>query len=83
MRVPIALQPLRLLREDFHSLRVRYVSDWTVLNQLVVTSAVYVSFTTLLLGITFASDLYVLTGKSWGTIEVLFSTGLCGLIFAL
>lgn len=32
---------------------------------------------------TFASDLYVLTGTSWGTIEVVLSTGLCGLIFSL
>lgn len=77
------LQPFRLLREEFHGLRVRYVSDWTVFNQLVVASAVYLFFTNLLPGITFASDLYVLTGKSWGTIEVVFSTGLCGVIFTL
>ena len=77
------LQPFRLLRQDLHNLRVRYVSDWTVFNQLIVASAVYVFFTNLLPGITFASDLYVLTGKSWGTIEVVFSTGLCGVIFSL
>lgn len=58
-------------------------SDWTVFNQLIFASAVYVFFTNLLPGITFASDLYVLTGASWGTIEVVFSTGLCGLIFSL
>ena len=46
-------------------------------------SAVYVFFTNLLPGITFASDLYVLTGQNWGTIEVVFSTGLCGIIFSL
>lgn len=40
-------------------------------------------FTNLLPGITFASDLYVLTGANWGTIEVVFSTGLCGIIFAM
>ena len=83
MRASYALQPFRLLREDFHSIRKRYVSDWTVFNQLIVASGVYVFFTNLLPGITFASDLFVLTGKSWGTIEVVFSTGLCGIIIAL
>jgi hypothetical protein len=77
------LQPFRLLATDFHNVRHRWVSDWTVFNQLVLASAVYVFFTNILPGITFASDLYVLTGKSWGTIEVVFSTGLCGLIFSL
>lgn len=59
------------------------MGDWTIFNQLIIASAVYVFFTNLLPGITFASDLYVLTGKSWGTIEVVFSTGLCGVIFSL
>ncbi|KAK0723857.1 HCO3 transporter family-domain-containing protein [Apiosordaria backusii] len=77
------LEPFRLLKQDAHNLRHRWVSDWTVFNQLVVASAVYVFFTNILPGITFASDLYVLTGRSWGTIEVVFSTGLCGVIFAL
>ncbi|KAL6718686.1 hypothetical protein ACLMJK_002920 [Lecanora helva] len=83
MRIPLPIQPLRLLRHDLHNLRARYVSDWTLFNQLVVASAVYVFFTNLLPGITFASDLYVLTGKSWGTVEVVFSTGLCGVVFSL
>ena len=83
MRFRHSLRPFRLLRQDLHNLRLRYISDWTVFNQLVVASAVYVFFTNLLPGITFASDLYVLTGKSWGTIEVVFSTGLCGVIFSL
>jgi hypothetical protein len=78
-----ALQPFRLLRQDWQNLPKRYVSDWTVFNQLIVASAVYVFFTNLLPGITFASDLYVLTGKNWGTIEVVFSTGLCGIIFSV
>lgn len=77
------LRPFRLVKEDIINLRRRYKSDWTVFNQLVFASAVYVFFTNLLPGITFASDLYVLTGKSWGTIEVVFSTGLCGVIFSL
>ncbi|KAL2884036.1 hypothetical protein SGCOL_000675 [Colletotrichum sp. CLE4] len=77
------LRPFRLLKEDFGNYRLRYLSDWTVFNQLVLASAVYVFFTNILPGITFASDLYVLTGESWGTIEVVFSTGLCGVIFAL
>ncbi|KAF6825678.1 hco3-transporter family protein [Colletotrichum musicola] len=77
------LRPFRLLKEDFRNFRLRYISDWTVFNQLVLASAVYVFFTNILPGITFASDLYVLTGESWGTIEVVFSTGLCGIIFAL
>ncbi|EXF80690.1 hypothetical protein CFIO01_07543 [Colletotrichum fioriniae PJ7] len=77
------LRPFRLLKEDFGNFRLRYLSDWTVFNQLVLASAVYVFFTNILPGITFASDLYVLTGESWGTIEVVFSTGLCGIIFAL
>lgn len=77
------LRPFRLVKQDIINLRRRYVSDWTVFNQLIFASAVYVFFTNLLPGITFASDLYVLTGKSWGTIEVVFSTGLCGVIFSL
>ena len=77
------LRPLRLVRQDLHNLRRRYLSDWTLFNQLVFASAVYVFFTNLLPGITFASDLYVLTGQNWGTIEVVFSTGLCGLIFSM
>ena len=77
------LRPGRLLRQDLCNLSKRYVSDWTTFNQLVFASAVYVFFTNLLPGITFASDLYVLTGQQWGTIEVVFSTGLCGIIFAL
>ena len=77
------LRPGRLLRQDLRNLSKRYVSDWTTFNQLVFASAVYVFFTNLLPGITFASDLYVLTGQQWGTIEVVFSTGLCGSVFAL
>lgn len=77
------LQPFRLLKTDFSNIRHRYFSDWTVFNQLVIASTVYVFFTNLLPGITFAGDLYVLTGRAWGTIEVVFSTGLCGIIFAL
>ena len=77
------LRPFRLLRQDLRNLRRRYISDWTVFNQLIFASAVYVFFTNLLPGITFASDLYVLTGQNWGTIEVVFSTGICGIIFAL
>lgn len=83
MQLPLTLQPGRLLRQDIRNLRQRYVSDWTIFNQLIVASAVYVYFTNLLPGITFASDLYVLTEGQWGTIEVVFSTGLCGVIFAL
>lgn len=77
------LRPFRLLRHDMHSLKSRYVSDWTLFNQQVVASAVYIFFTNILPGITFASDLYTLTGQSWGTIEIVLSTGLCGIIFAL
>lgn len=83
MRLPQSLRPFRLLRQDLQNLRVRYISDWSVFNQLIIASAIYVFFTNLLPGITFASDLYVLTGKSWGTIEVVFSTGLCGVIFSI
>ncbi|OMP83325.1 putative transporter [Diplodia seriata] len=77
------LQPFRLLRQDLANLNGRYASDWTVFNQLIFASAVYVFFTNLLPGITFASDLYELTGENWGTIEVVFSTGLCGIIFSV
>ena len=83
MKLSYALRPCRLLRQDLQNLSHRYISDWKTFNQLVLASAVYVFFTNLLPGITFASDLYVLTGKQWGTIEVVFSTGLCGVIFAL
>jgi hypothetical protein len=77
------LRPFRLLRQDIKNIQSRYVSDWTLFNQLIFASAVYVFFTNILPGITFASDLYVLTGGTWGTIEVVFSTGLCGLVFSL
>lgn len=77
------LRPCKLLSQDLHNFAKRYISDWTVFNQLIFASALYVFFTNLLPGITFASDLYVLTGQSWGTIEVVFSTGLCGVIFSL
>lgn len=77
------LRPFRLLRQDLLNLRRRYISDWKIFNQLIFASAVYVFFTNLLPGITFASDLYVLTGQNWGTIEVVFSTGLCGIVFAV
>ena len=83
MRVLHSLHPGRLLKQDIQNLRHRYVSDWTTFNQRIFASAVYVLFTNLLPGITFASDLYVLTGQQWGTIEVVFSTGLCGVIFAM
>lgn len=82
-RIPTAIRPFRLITADIRSLRQRYASDWTTFNQLIFASAVYVFFTNLLPGITFASDLYVLTGKSWGTIEVVLSTGLCGIVFAM
>lgn len=59
------------------------MSDWTTFNQLVFASAVYVFFTNLLPGITFASDLDALTGATWSTIEVVLSTGICGIIFSL
>ncbi|QIX01017.1 hypothetical protein AMS68_006534 [Peltaster fructicola] len=78
-----ALRPFRLLSQDLRNYIKRFPSDWTVFNQLVFASSVYVFFTNLLPGITFASDLYVLTGKNWGTIEVVFSTGLCGVIFSV
>jgi len=78
-----SLRPFRLLKQDLSNLRKRYASDWTVFNQLIVASAVYIFFTNLLPGITFASDLYVLTGANWGTIEVVLSTGMCNIIFSL
>lgn len=77
------LRPFRLLKQDIRNVRKRYLSDWTLFNQLVFASAVYVFFTNILPGITFASDLYVRTGANWGTIEIVFSTGLCGIIFSL
>ena len=77
------LRPFRLLRQDFRNVRQRYRSDWTTFNQLIFASAVYMFFTNVLPGLTFASDLYTLTGQSWGTIEVIFSTGLCGVIFSM
>jgi len=77
------LRPFRLLKQDIANIRKRYISDWVLFNQLVFASAVYVFFTNILPGITFASDLYVRTGMHWGTIEVVFSTGLCGIIFSL
>lgn len=77
------LSPFRLLKQDVANLKSRYRSDWTTFNQQVIASAIYIFFTNILPGITFANDLNVLTGQSWGTIEVVFSTGLCGAIFAM
>lgn len=77
------LRPLRLLKEDAANIKSRYWSDWTTINQQVIASSVYMFFTNILPGITFANDLNELTGASWGTIEVVFSTGLCGVIFSL
>lgn len=77
------LRPFRLLGQDFRTLGTRYLSDWTVWNHKVVASAVYLFFANLLPGISFASDLYTLTGRNWGTIEVILSTGVCGVVFAL
>lgn len=77
-----ALAPFRLLKSDLKGRSKVYHTDW-FFNQLILASAVFVFFTNLLPGITFASDLYVLTGRNYGTIEVVFSTGLCGIIFAL
>ena len=77
------LRPFRLLKQDVGNIKSRYISDWTLFNQLIFASSIYVFFTNLLPGITFASDLYVRTGKTWGTIEIVFSTGLCGLIFSV
>ncbi|KAI5803623.1 HCO3 transporter family-domain-containing protein [Peziza echinospora] len=76
------LRPFRLLKSDLKGRPRLYKTDW-LFNQLILASAVYLFFTNLLPGITFASDLYQLTGKTYGTIEVVFSTGLCGVIFAL
>lgn len=70
-----ALRPFRLLQSDVVNRARVYHTDW-FFNQLILASAVYVFFTNLLPGITFASDLYVLTGQNYGTIEVVFSTGL-------
>ncbi|KAK9364745.1 HCO3 transporter family-domain-containing protein [Lipomyces kononenkoae] len=78
-----SLRPFRLLLQDLRHLRERYISDWTVFNQLIVASAVFVFFSNLLPGLTFANDLYVSTDGNWGTIEVIFSIGLCGVIFSL
>lgn len=77
-----ALRPFRLLSLDIRNTIKRYPSDW-FFNQLILASAVYLFFTNLLPGITFASDLNVLTQQNYGSIEVVFSTGLCGCIFAL
>ena len=76
------LRPFRLLRKDLGGRPKLYHTDW-FFNQLILASAVYVFFTNLLPGITFASDLYQLTSAHYGTIEVVFSTGLCGLVFSL
>ena len=78
------MQLMAIVRsQDLRHLSQRWSSDWLIFNQLILASAVYVFFTNLLPGITFASDLFVLTGQNWGTIEVVLSTGLCGVVFAL
>ncbi|KAF3313869.1 hypothetical protein TWF173_005698 [Orbilia oligospora] len=77
-----ALRPFRLMKKEFRARMAIYHTDWHF-NQLILASAVFLFFTNLLPGITFASDLNALTGSNYGTIEVVFSTGLCGVIFAL
>ena len=77
-----ALRPFRLLKQDIKGRSRVWHTDW-FFNQLILASAVYVFFTNLLPGITFASDLYVHTDGHYGTIEVVFSTGLCGVVFSL
>ncbi|KAF3902168.1 hypothetical protein ABW21_db0206250 [Orbilia brochopaga] len=76
------LRPFKLLKREVRARAAIYLTDWHF-NQLVFASAVFLFFTNLLPGITFASDLDALTGSNYGTIEVVFSTGLCGVIFAL
>jgi hypothetical protein len=76
-------RPFRLLAEDASNIKKRYISDWTLFNQQIMASAIYIFFTNILPGMTFANDLFIQTGKSWGTIEIIFSTGLCGLIFSV
>ncbi|KAM3421462.1 hypothetical protein BST61_g1855 [Cercospora zeina] len=77
------LRPFRLLGLDFINLKKRYIGDWTIFNTVVLSSAVFVFFTNLLPGITFASELYDLTGQQWGTIEIVLSTGICNAVFSL
>ncbi|EPS37828.1 hypothetical protein H072_8499 [Dactylellina haptotyla CBS 200.50] len=76
------LRPFRLMKKEFRARVAIYHTDWHF-NQLILASAIFLFFTNLLPGITFASDLDALTGSNYGTIEVVFSTGLCGIIFAL
>ncbi|KAF3935987.1 hypothetical protein ABW20_dc0104563 [Dactylellina cionopaga] len=76
------LRPFRLMKKEFKARSAIYHTDWHF-NQLILASAVFLFFTNLLPGITFASDLDALTGSNYGTIEVVFSTGICGVIFAL
>lgn len=71
-----SLRPFRLLKRDVGKLIKRYRSDWTTFSQVIIASAIFVFFTNLLPGITFASDLYASTGQNWGTIEIVFSTGM-------
>jgi len=77
-----SLRPFRLMKSEVKARFSIYLTDWHF-NQLIFASAVFVFFTNLLPGITFASDLNALTGHNYGTIEVIFSTGLCGIIFSL
>ncbi|SMQ48587.1 unnamed protein product [Zymoseptoria tritici ST99CH_3D7] len=78
-----ALRPFRLFFADLTILSRRYLSDWTVFNQVVLASGIFIFFTNLLPGITFASDLYDLTGSNWGTIEIVLSMGICNAVFTL
>ncbi|EME45131.1 hypothetical protein DOTSEDRAFT_117421, partial [Dothistroma septosporum NZE10] len=60
-----------------------YVIDCITFSQLIFASAVCVFYTDLLPGITCPSDPYQLVGQSWGAIEIVWSTGLCGIIFSI
>ncbi|KAF7190278.1 putative transporter [Pseudocercospora fuligena] len=78
-----SLRPFRLLRQDVAKFFQRWPSDWTIFNSVVLASSVFIFFTNLLPGITFASELYALTGQNWGTVEIILSTGLCNITFSL
>ena len=70
------LRPFRLFKQDLGKLFKRYRSDWTTFNQVVIAGSIFIFFANLLPGITFASDLFASTGQNWGTIEIVFSTGM-------
>ena len=83
------MQLFASIRRELSGRRGVYRDDWIVsfrsahaLNKTLAAS-LYVFFTSVMPAITFAAYLLEFTDGNYGVTEVLFSTGICGVIFSL